>query len=187
MSGIKEKMRSFKNKHSALCEIVRFLAVGGIATLVDMFVMGIVLYAFDPALYPGFFNVFYGGGEPSTAATIVGTGSGFAAGLIVNYVLSVSFVFEHKGQSKKGGGFVVFALLSAVGLCVHLGGMYIGYDLIGINEWIVKIALTVIVLVYNYISKRFLLFRKSKDEPSSLILPPPKFSESKTGTDFTRT
>ena len=135
-------------------EIVRFVIVGGLATLADMLVMGVVLYAFDSALYPHFYNVWYGGGQPSTLATVVGTGAGFLTGLVINYVLSVIFVFNEKGKSKSAYGFIVFTVLSAVGLGIHLGGMYIGYDLLHINEWIVKIILTAVVMVYNYVSKK---------------------------------
>lgn len=161
MPKLKDKINSFQKAHPGFCEVVRFLIVGGIATLIDMFVMGLVLYAFEPSLYPKFYNIWFGGGEPRTVATVVGTASGFLSGLIVNYIFSVLFVFNNKGKSKSVGGFIVFALLSAVGLGIHVGGMYLGYNVLGINEWIVKIALTLIVLVYNYISKRMLLFRKS--------------------------
>lgn len=143
-------------------EIVRFGVVGVLATVVDMAAMGVVLYLFEPSLYPHFYNVWYGGGEPSTLATVVGTGTGFVLGLFVNYFLSVLFVFSEKGKSKSVYGFTVFAILSAIGLGIHLVGMYIGYDLLGINEWIVKIILTAIVMVYNYVSKKLLLFKKIK-------------------------
>ena len=74
-------------------------------------------------------------------------------------------MFEHKGNSKTVKGFAVFAGLSAIGLGIHILGMYLGYTVLGINEWIVKIFLTVVVLVYNYASKRLLLFvRKDKPE-----------------------
>ena len=162
MSAIKK----LNEKYPLLMEIVRFVIVGGLATLVDMFVMGVVLYAFDSALYPHFYNVWYGGGEPSTLATVVGTGAGFLVGLLVNYVLSVLFVFIEKGKSKSAYGFIVFTVLSAVGLGIHLGGMYIGYDLLHINEWIVKIFLTAVVMVYNYVSKKLILFKKAKENTS---------------------
>ena len=71
-------------------------------------------------------------------------------------------MFSEKGKSKSVYGFTVFAILSAIGLGIHLVGMYIGYDLLGINEWIVKIILTAIVMVYNYVSKKLLLFKKIK-------------------------
>lgn len=155
-------IKKLNEKYPLFMEIVRFGVVGVLATVVDMVAMGVVLYLFEPSLYPHFYNVWYGGGEPSTLATIVGTGTGFVLGLFVNYFLSVLFVFSEKGKSKSVYGFTVFAILSAIGLGIHLVGMYIGYDLLGINEWIVKIILTAIVMVYNYVSKKLLLFKKIK-------------------------
>ena len=155
-------IKKLNEKYPLFMEIVRFVIVGGLATLADMLVMGVVLYAFDSELYPHFYNVWYGGGEPSTLATVVGTGAGFLTGLVINYVLSVIFVFNEKGKSKSAYGFIVFTVLSAVGLGIHLGGMYIGYDLLHINEWIVKIFLTAVVMVYNYVSKKLILFKKAK-------------------------
>lgn len=160
-------LKKLNEKHPLFMEIVRFLIVGGIATVADMLAMGVVLYLFDASLYPHFYNVWYGGGEPSTLATVVGTGAGFLVGLVINYVCSVLFVFTHKGESKSVYGFALFTVLSAVGLAIHLVGMYVGYDLLGIDEWIVKIVLTIVVMIYNYVSKRLLLFRQKKAAPSA--------------------
>lgn len=142
-------------------EIVRFLLVGGGATVVDFLAMSLVLWAMQPAIYPNFLSVFLGGTqEPSTLATVIGTGCGFLVGLAFNYIFSVLFVYKEKGNSKTMGGFLLFSLLSAGGLAIHLLGMYLGYDLLHINEWIVKIILTAVVLVYNYITRKVLIFRK---------------------------
>lgn len=145
-----------------LAEILRFCIVGGVATIVDFVAMGITLYIFDPSLYPNFFNVFYGGGTPTVLASCVGTGVGFIVGLVVNYLLSVLFVFDEKGSSKTLRGFMVFALLSAGGLAINVVGMYLFVDLAGWNEWLIKIMLTLIVLVYNYITRKLIIFRKDK-------------------------
>ena len=51
---------NFNNNHKKLCEIIRFVIVGGIATLIDYLVMGVVLYLFNPSLYPHFYNVWIG-------------------------------------------------------------------------------------------------------------------------------
>lgn len=159
------KLKNFIKKHSGLFEIVRFLIVGGIATLLDLFVTGIVLYAFDPSLYPKFFNVFFVKDIlPTTTAAVVSTGFGFIAGLVLNYILSILFVFNHKGESKSVKGAVIFGVLSLGGLGLHYLGMYVGFDLLGLNVWAVKIVMTLIVLVYNYLSKRLLLFRERKKE-----------------------
>ena len=145
-----------------LREIVRFLIVGGGATVVDFLTMSLVLYLMQPEIYPDFLSIFLGGtAEPTTLATVIGTGAGFLVGLAFNYIFSVLFVYKEKGNSKTVGGFLLFAVLSAGGLLIHLVGMYLGYDLLHINEWIVKIVLTAVVLVYNYLTRKFFIFRKS--------------------------
>lgn len=162
LRAIVEKIKIYFNAHKTFGEILRFVIVGGIATVVDMFVMGVVMYFMQKQIYPTFLNVFVNTPKPSTAATIVGTASGFCVGLIVNYVLSILFVFNEKGKSKTVKGFVVFVVLSVIGLFLNMLGMYLGYDVMKINQWVVKIVVTIIVLVYNYISKRLLLFKKGK-------------------------
>ena len=154
----------YLNGKTRSAEILRFLIVGGLATVVDFFMMGITLYLFDRSLYPHFYNIFYGGGEPTTTAKLVGTGVGFIFGLIANYVLSIVFVFNEKGKSKTVKGFIVFTVFSAIGLLIHELGMYLLSAKLGMNEWIAKIILTIVVLVYNYISRKLLIFKKEKDE-----------------------
>lgn len=149
---MKDFLKKMREKHPTLMEIIRFLLVGGLATVVDYLVMALVCFLF------GFSSI------SESAANVIGTGCGFCVGLLVNYALSVLFVFENKGKSKSAYGFLVFVLLSVVGLGIHLLGMYIGNTLWGLNEWLVKTFLTAVVLVYNYISKRLLLFKKEKKE-----------------------
>ena len=159
---IKEKIIELNKKYPALFEILRFLIVGGIATVVDFLTMGIVLYIFNPKIYSHFYNVFFGATQkPSLAANMVGTGLGFVIGLIINYVLSVVFVFIDKGNSKSASGFISFAVLSAIGLAIHEIGMYVFCGKLGANEWVIKIVMTLVVLVYNYISRKLLIFKKS--------------------------
>lgn len=156
---MKKLIQNFTAKYPRLAEIIRFLIVGGLATVIDYLVMGIVLYCFEPSLYPHFYNVWIGGGEPSTAATITGTGFGFTAGLIFNYIFSIIFVFQEKGDARTAKGFILFTLLSIGGLLINLGGMYLGYNILKINEWLVKTFFTLVVLVYNYITRKIFLFK----------------------------
>ena len=136
--------------------------MGGIATIADFITMSIVLYAMQPEIYPNILSIFLGGtSEPSTLATILGTSFGFLAGLIINYFLSIAFVYNEKGKSKTLKGFLLFFILSAGGLLIHILGMYVGFDVLHINEWIIKIVLTIIVLIYNYITKRLIIFKHS--------------------------
>lgn len=156
-----DKIKEFEKSHKRLCEIFRFVIVGGLATLIDMLVMGVILYLFNPSLYPRFYNVWVGKvGNPSTIATVVGTGTGFVVSLVFNYLLSVVFVYEDKGNSKTVKGVVLFAVLSVIGLLINMGGMWLGYDVCHINEWITKIIMTLVVLVYNYVSRKLFIFKK---------------------------
>ena len=156
--------KNFNEKHKKLCEIARFVIVGGIATVIDLFVMGLVLYAFNPALYPKFYNIWIGGGNPSTLATVIGTGTGFVVSLVFNYILSVLFVYEDKGNSKSVKGAILFAVFSIIGMLINMGGMWLGYDVCGINEWVTKIIMTLVVLVYNYTTRKLFIFKKEKPQ-----------------------
>lgn len=156
---MKKLIQKLTNQYPRLSEIIRFLIVGGLATIVDYLAMGVVLYLFNPSLYPHFYNVWIGGENPSTIATVIGTGIGFIAGLIFNYVFSILFVFHEKGESRSAKGFLLFSLFAFGGLLIHLLGMYVGYDLLRINEWIVKTFFTLVVLVYNYITRKLFIFK----------------------------
>lgn len=160
---MRKLIQKLNRKYPRLSEIIRFLIVGGLATVIDFLAMGITLYCFEPNLYPHFYNVWIGGGAPSTLATIIGTAIGFIVGLIFNYIFSIIFVFQDKGNSKTTKGFIIFTLLSIGGLLIHIIGMYIGYNLMGINEWLLKIIFTIIVLIYNYITRKVIIFKPEEN------------------------
>ena len=51
-------IKKLNEKYPLFMEIVRFGVVGVLATVVDMVAMGVVLYLFEPSLYPHFYNVW---------------------------------------------------------------------------------------------------------------------------------
>jgi len=142
-------------------EVFRFLVTGGIATIVDYLVFGLIIWLFDTGSYETFWQIFTVKAS-SSVVTIIATGLGFIAGLVVNYFMSIYFVYVHKGDSKKFNGILKFILLSVVGFLINTLGMYVGFTLLNFNEWIVKIVLTIVVMIYNYISKRLLIFNKEE-------------------------
>ena len=132
-------------RHPTLWEIFKFLLVGGTATLLDFAIMAIVIYLL---------------GLPPVAGTAIG----FSVSLIFNFILSCIFVFtgEHNSttRAKSTLGFILFAILGSIGLLIHSLGMYVGFNLLGINEWAVKIVLTLFVLAFNYITRKKFIFNK---------------------------
>lgn len=157
-----KKVTEYIRRPTRASEIIRFLIVGGAATVVDFAVMGLVLYLFEPSLYPDFFSLFFPARDASLSAKLFGTGLGFLSGLAVNYLLSVAFVYKEKGISKTVKGFLAFSGLSLVGLLIHEFGMYLLSDKLFINEWITKIVLTLTVLTYNYLTRKAFIFKNKK-------------------------
>ena len=157
-------MEEKQTKKELFWEIFRFLLVGGGATVVD-WAIAYLFYAWllPPALVG------------DVCALILSTALGFCFGLIVNWVLSVSFVFrkvkgEQSVKSKKS--FLTFTAIGVIGLLISEAGMLLvpvlpsitlfGSALFLGTEWIwwlMKGVMTCIVLVWNYIGRKLLVFK----------------------------
>lgn len=161
-----ELIKEQRQRYPKLCEIIRFLIVGGVATIIDMFVMACIIYFPNKDVFTdGFISVFGGSDNISSLLMVVATAIGFVVGLIFNYIFSIIYVYDGENKTAKTKkGFLVFAVLSAIGLAIQSIGMFIGYSLIGFNEWVVKIVLVLIVLVFNYITRKIFLFNKSNTD-----------------------
>lgn len=136
-----------KDLKPLLYEFMRFCLVGGAAFLVDFGTL-VLLNNILP--------------EMSGFRLYIATAGGFIVGLTVNYILSVRFVFisareAHVGRTVKA--FVIFALVSAVGFGLTELGMYVGTELLFINYMLVKIVVTGIVLMWNYIGRKVFIFK----------------------------
>ena len=149
--------------NKTLREIFRFLLVGGLATIIDYLVMGLATYFISNNSFDSFLNVFVDEGI-ETWVVQLSTTLGFISGLIVNYILSIIFVYDNKGNSKSATGFIIFTVLSVIGLLINNGGVYLGYNLIGWPLLIVRMIMTIIVMCYNYVSKRVIIFKKDNKE-----------------------
>lgn len=160
-ANLKNKFEDFMQKHKTFSEICRFILIGGIATIIDFVVMGVVEYAIETDKYQSILNIFINSPQLSTFTVIFGNAIGFIVSVVFNYILSILFVFHEKGESKTIKGFTMFVVLNVIGLIINMIGMYIGYDLLNMNQWVAKILITLIVLVYNYLTRKFLIFKDS--------------------------
>lgn len=154
------------NKYPNLYEIFKFLVVGGLATIVDMLTMALILYISNPSLYEyNFIITIIGGKHPNSLIATLATGTGFIFGLLFNYIFSIIFVFSNRSTTfaKTKKGFISFSLLSLIGLLIHTLGMLIGHSYLKINEWIIKIFLTLVVLFFNYITRKKIIFKQKRE------------------------
>ena len=81
----------------------------------------------------------------------------FIASVIVNYALSMRFVFEHKEDMSRKREFTIFAILSAIGLGLNDLYMFVGVTFLSIGYQAMKAIATFLVTWYNYFSRRFFL------------------------------
>jgi putative flippase GtrA len=150
-------------------EILRFLLAGGIATACDYAVYLLFRMLIIPAsLLPG---------NPTwdVCSAEISTALGFLTGLIINWILSVVFVF--KGGRRSVGltsksDFIKFTVIAIIDfvfteLVVGLGVLLIhpfplfGTEVflsLGWNEWLMKVIATCIVLVFNYFARKKWIF-----------------------------
>ena len=141
------------NKKDTLFEFLRYAIVGGVAALVDMGVNYATLYFILGATKDDKWQV---------AAAVT---AGFIVGLIVNFVLSNLFVFRSAEQQKEGKtikAFIIYALVGVIGYFLTVGLTLLGTLFIGESGfWYLLLTCAVkgIVLVWNYIGRKILVYR----------------------------
>ena len=92
---------------------------------------------------------------------LVSSACSFTVSVIVNYILSVTFVFETDKEKCRIKEFIVFVFLSIIGLGINQLCMWFGVELLHISYLIVKIGATAVVMVYNFISRKLIIEKKA--------------------------
>lgn len=145
-------------------QIVKFGIIGIIATLVDW-----ILYAILVEMY----------GVTSLAAMGITLKSwkkkstiiSFSISLILNYICSMKYVFERREDMSRTREFVIFLVLSIIGLRINV----LIIDLLdGVEQWfenwpaliyhfaymVPKVVATAVVLVWNFVTRKIFLEQK---------------------------
>ena len=138
-------------------QILKFGIVGVIAFFVDFVVFMAVTMALGKTNVSDLF------------ARIVGGFFGFTISVIVNYVLSMKFVFTRKKDISRKKEFTIFLILSLIGLLLNeillaLGTAFFNHAFtefaknhVNIVSVIDKVFATGIVMVYNFVSRKIFL------------------------------
>lgn len=146
-------------------QIMKFGVVGFLCFFIDYMVGLVVLHM---VLKLGLF------GESSfSMGSQIGSALGFTVSVIVNYILSFKFVFERKEDMNRKAEFVIFVILSVIGLGLNQVIMWICTVPVYQNiEWMqqllgyslaytaAKVVATAIVMVYNFITRKIFLEKK---------------------------
>jgi putative flippase GtrA len=120
-------------------KVVRYAVVGGIATVVDFGIF--TLFAVTMA-YP---------------YLLVGASS-FAAGTLVNYLLSIRFVFASGVRFKRRTELAMVFLVSSVGLALHQLFLYLFVEFLALHLLAAKVLATGLVFSWNFGIRRYYVF-----------------------------
>ena len=123
-------------------QLIKFGLVGGIAFLIDY---GIMVFLTEVFKVP----------------SLISAAISFTVSVIFNYIASVKWVFDvDKEKNSKTKELVVFILLSIVGLGINELIMWIMDKEFGIYYMISKIVATIVVMCYNFITRKLFLEKR---------------------------
>lgn len=131
-----------------IAQIMKFGVVGVIAFFIDYGLLALLTEAF--------------GINYLVSATI-----SFTASVIFNYIASMRYVFTHKEGMSRRREFVIFVVLSVIGLGINNLCMWAGVELIGVHYLIVKIGATFLVMAWNFVTRK--KFLDAGDEPGEIL------------------
>lgn len=119
-------------------QILKFGVVGIIATVID-------------------FGVLYVLSQPLGMDPVISAGISFCVSLVFNYVASMRYVFTHREDMSRSREFVIFLVLSLIGLAINEAIMAAGVSVLGSSALAVmgtKVLATAIVMVWNFVSRK---------------------------------
>ena len=119
-------------------QILKFGVVGIIATVID-------------------FGVLYVLSQPLGMDPVISAGISFCVSLVFNYMASMRYVFTHREDMSRSREFVIFLVLSLIGLAINEAIMAAGVAVLGNSALAVmgtKVLATAIVMVWNFVSRK---------------------------------
>ena len=119
-------------------QIMKFGVVGVIAFVIDFGVMVFLTEVF--------------GIDPVISATV-----SFIISVIFNYAASMRYVFSHREGMSRTREFVIFVVLSAIGLGINDLLIWAGTDLTSFDYRLVKIFATAVVMIWNFVTRKIFL------------------------------
>jgi putative flippase GtrA len=130
-------------KHEITGEFLRYFAASGIALGVDF---GLLIFLTEV------FGVHY----------LLSAAIGFSVGILIIYILSVTWVFRYRKHDSKHAEFVFFLAIGMFGLGLNEVMMWGATDGLGLHYQLSKVITTGFVFLSNFLLRKFLLFHNVK-------------------------
>ncbi len=134
-------------------QVAKFVLIGALATLVDLFV------------FDFFFWIFGSGGN---VAKLASKAISFVIATIAKYGGNKFWAFDKKETTGMGKEFIQFFFITLVGLGVDLGIFYVFVNIIGaplgipLSIWtrVSVILAAFVVAIWNFLGYKFIVFKK---------------------------
>ena len=88
---------------------------------------------------------------------LMATTISFIISIVFNYILSMKYVFVHKEDMSRRREFIIFVVLSVIGLALNDGIVLTLNAGLGLEANIAKICATALVMVYNFVTRKIFL------------------------------
>lgn len=122
-----------------LIQLFRYFFVGGLAFLVDYGLLYILTE---------FIGIYY----------ILSASISFIIGLIINYIISTHWIFTKSKFSNSAIEFTIYGAIGVVGLLLNDLLLYLLTDILLVHYMISKLITAALVMGWNFIGRRLLLF-----------------------------
>ena len=146
METVRETLKSMNMKlnpsqEELVIQIFKFIVVGGIATVID-WIIYFVLYHFIKI--------------PPLIANILS----FSVSVVYNYWASCKYVFKVTKDKSKFRLFIEFIIFALIGLGMNELIIFGLYNKAGWNAMLVKVIATIIVMIFNFVTRKKFLEKK---------------------------
>lgn len=121
-----------------IAQFMKFGVVGVIAFIIDF---GVMVFLTEV------FHVPY----------LISTTVAFTVSVIFNYIASMRYVFKRKDDMSRRREFIIFVILSVIGLILNDLFMWVFVDFFFIDYRIAKIITTVLVAIWNFVTRKIFL------------------------------
>lgn len=138
--GVVKKL-AVAETNNLLLQLFRYCFVGGFAFIVD-------------------YGLLYFFAEFCSFHYLISASLSFVAGLLVNYLISTKWIFRRSKLSSKTAEFVIFAVIGVIGLFLTDVLMFLFTDVLKIHFMVSKLMAAAIVLLWNFIGRKYILFNK---------------------------
>lgn len=121
-----------------------------IAQFMKFGIVGVIAFVIDYGVMIFLTEVF---GVPYLISTTIS----FVVSVVFNYFASMRFVFKRKDDMSRRLEFIIFIVLSVCGLGINDLLMWLMVDSLYIDYRLSKIVVTVVVAVWNFVTRKIFL------------------------------